>query len=212
MRLDVADSSGHGGNSNTGNNARAFFSDEKRDHVVDLLPGSQEEKEKFRELLERFSLILRIVSSKKVQFFCQQFELYCNETYLKLFEYFPWVNVTGSVHRLLGHSAERMIMNNGYGLGNFSEEALEVVHKKVRQFREHGSRKNSIESNITDTLRHWFLQTDPILCSFARTFTCSLCNGTGHTCRSCPQKKGMTFKSNGDALFESFVCGENHVQ
>ena len=43
-----------------------------------------------------------------------------------------------------------MELNNGFGLGDLSEEGLEVLNKRIRSRREHGARKDSTENNFRD--------------------------------------------------------------
>ena len=49
------------------------------------------------------------------------------QVYLQLVQLFPWVVVTPSVHRILAHSWEVMLLNNSFGLGSQSEEGLEAI-------------------------------------------------------------------------------------
>ena len=42
--------------------------------------------------------------------------------------------------------------NEGYGLKNFSEEALEASNKYIRRFRENLARKTSYQDNIRDVI------------------------------------------------------------
>jgi hypothetical protein len=154
MKLDQPDASGSGGNSDTAAAARQFFSAKKRLPVLNLFDGNAAEKEAIEKLLKMFSIILRVVSSKERQIDSDSFEQYCNETYSFLAESFPWASIPTSVHRLLGHSAEKIRLNSDFGLGKYSEEGLEALHKLVRRFREHCARKNSLEANLQDTFMH----------------------------------------------------------
>ena len=73
---------------------------------------------------------------------------------MKVVECFPWGIVSPSVHRILGHSHEVFRMNNGFGLGDMSEEGLEALKKLVREFRKIGARKDSTENNFTNCFNH----------------------------------------------------------
>ena len=46
------------------------------------------------------------------------------------------------------------MLNDGFGLGDESEERLEALNKYIRDMREHGSRKVSTQNNFTDTSNH----------------------------------------------------------
>ena len=71
-RIDMPDAAGHGGNSDTGNIARKWFSKDDRSAVLKLIEDEdeeslQEKRKKYGDLLQRFSVILRILSSKQTQ-------------------------------------------------------------------------------------------------------------------------------------------------
>ena len=125
--------------------------------------------------MQRFSIILRILSSKSVSVNYTEFKKYCNETYLKLISYFSWVHVPGSIHRLLSHGVERIHINSDYGLGNLSEEGLESCNKMVRRFQDLGARKMSLKESLTDVYTHWWVQSDGIIQDCARTNQCQNC-------------------------------------
>jgi len=203
LKLDQPDSSGTGGNSDTAAVARSFFSAKKRRSVLDLFEGSSAEKEAIEKLLKMFSIILRVISSKEKQIDTDSFEQYCTEAYCLLAESFPWASIPTSIHRVLGHSAEKIRLNSDYGLGKFSEEGLEALHKLVRRFRERCARKISLEANLQDTFMHLWIRSDPTICSFARSLSCTHCKDDGHTKRSCPQLKEKIL-SDEDVTFESF--------
>ena len=188
-----------GGSSDDGNTARRFFSSENREAVVHLFKGTVHEKAVIRELLQNFSVILRVISSKNLVD-VDSFEEFCNQTYILLCQNFPWVSVTTSVHRLLGHSAERIRLNQGFGLGLISEEGLEAVHKLVRRFRELGARKTCLDDNIQDVFTHLFIRSDPIIRSFNRLFVCSKCSEIGHTSRGCPNLKSTVCTKEEDLI------------
>ena len=110
LRLDMPDAGGSGGSSDDGNTYRALFSEKNREKFVDLFDrkdGSftEELRSAIRELIQRFSVILRVVNCHgKVD--CEAFEAYCKSTYVLLLETFwdearnePWCSVPNSVHR-----------------------------------------------------------------------------------------------------------------
>ena len=70
MRLDFPDESGCGGNTDTSQIARRFFTEKNREGVVDLFdPPEPETAEKFREdvhkLHRKISVFLRVMKSRR---------------------------------------------------------------------------------------------------------------------------------------------------
>jgi hypothetical protein len=195
-----------GGSSDDGNTAKRFFSPENREAVVGLFKGTVHEKAIIQKLIQNFSIILRLISSKRLVD-VDAFEDFCNKTYICLCEEFPWVSVSTSVHRLLGHSAERIRLNHGFGLGMISEEGLEAIHKLVRRFRELSARKTSLEDNIQDVFTHLFIRSDPTIRSYNRLLVCSNCSEINHTRRGCPLLKATVYTKEEDML-ESFFQQE----
>jgi hypothetical protein len=187
MRLDQPDSHGAGGSSDTGQTARQFFSQKKRADFIALLKGTEKEKEDLKKLHENYSVILRVMSSKEKEIDTESFEEFCLETYLHQVQSFPWASVPQSLHRILAHSAERIRMNDGFGLGSLSEEGLEATHKLVRRFRAILSRKTSLQDNLQDVFKHLWVRSDPVIRQHARVLECTNCFSQGHTRRSCPE-------------------------
>ncbi len=203
LKIDCPDSCGAGGSTDTAELARKFFRVENIVHILDLVEGRRQEKESIRVLHRQFSVILRVVSSKQRQVDVDSFQQLCTETYLFLVQEFPWATVPSSIHRLLGHSADRIRLNEGHGLGLYSEEALESMHKYVRRFKVRLARPNSLENNLRDTFKQLWVRSDPVIRSKRRILECSLCSKEGHTRRSCPDKK-VREKSSYDELVEEF--------
>ena len=178
-QLDTPSSGGTAGTSDSGNVARMFFSYEKRNEVCALLEEnaniSNDHRSMIKDLIQRFSIILRVLSSKSVLVDYSKFGKYCNETYYQLVSNFNWIHVPGSIHRLLSHCAERIHMNSDYGLGNLSEEGLESCNKMIRKFRVLGSRNMGLKETIRDMFTHWWIQTDGRIQACARTNQCNNC-------------------------------------
>ena len=65
---------------------------------------------------------------------------------------FPWISITGSVHKVLGHSWELIELNNGYGIGSLDEAGMEGCHKVLRAICTRLSRKISQQANLIDTI------------------------------------------------------------
>lgn len=182
MKLDMPDSTGHGGSSDTGNVAKRFFSDERRNAVLELIDITCHEddmnKKKIADMLQRFSVILRIISSKDHLINYIAFQNYCRDTYMIILEYFHWIRIPGTIHRMLAHSAQRIHINSDYGLGTTSEEGLESVHKMVRRYRAQGSRKCGMRENLEDIWSHWWIASDPKIRFVGTTQQCKSCYET----------------------------------
>ena len=96
----------------------------------------------------------------------------------------------------------------GFGMGSFSEEGLETIHKFVRRFRELLARKNNLFNNLFDVWRALIVRSDPVIRSRKRVLTCKVCKSVGHTKRSCPRRDELTKQgcaNEYDDLFSSFV-------
>ena len=211
LKLDMPDSSGTGaGNTDTGGTAREFFNFKNRQHFIDLFEGTVAEKEAMATLHKHFSVILRLYSSKNTLIDVDDLEALCTETNLLLVKTFPWATQPPSIHKLLAHTAQRIRMNDNLGMGSFSEEGIETLHKIIRRFRELLARKNNLFLNLFDVWRALMVRSDPVIRSKKRKLTCSVCKGEGHTKRSCPKRDELTKQSCAneyDDLFSSFVIG-----
>ena len=87
---------------------------------------------------------------------------------LKLVSCFPWVVITPSVHRIMCHSWEVIQMNDSFGLGDVSEEGLELLNKNIRQMKEHGARKVTTEDNFRDCYNHLWDRSRPTIVEMDR--------------------------------------------
>ena len=87
---------------------------------------------------------------------------------MAIVENFPWAVVSPSVHRILAHSWEVMELNNGFGLGDLSEEGLEALNKRIRSRREHGARKTSTLANFMDCYNHMWDRSRPTIVEMER--------------------------------------------
>ena len=102
---------------------------------------------------------------------------------MDLIESFPWATLPESIHRILAHAPEMVMLNEGCGLGELSEEALEGMHKKLRRIRSSKARTNDLQANIRDTWTLLWLQSDPVIKSHSPCLECSYCGEAGHTVR-----------------------------
>jgi hypothetical protein len=148
----------------TGNMVKLFFSEKRRDEVVEALSSMSawqrawgremtvEEKEQIRCLLQRLSVINRVMSSNSVvEIF--NFRSYCLATYELILATWPWASISETVHRLLGHTWEFIILNNNCGLLCQGEGGSESMHHVERDNRQYGSRKVSLVEGNEDTFR-----------------------------------------------------------
>ena len=87
---------------------------------------------------------------------------------MKIVQSFPWAVVSPSVHRILAHSWEVVQLNNGFGLGDLSEEGLEALNKQIRNMRTHGARKDNTENNFKDTYNHLWDRSRPNIVEMER--------------------------------------------
>ena len=178
------------GTTTTGNIARTLLND-KRYVIVSVL--SEEHKPLFERWGQLLSVIVRVMSSKG-EVNVQRFRAMSTELYVHICEKFPWVSITPTVHKLLGHSWELISENDGHGLGNLDESGLEACNKLIRKFRTSSARKTSQIDNLTDVLRRLWVNTDPII-NLERQKTlsfCKLCSVRGHSTRYCIAKKDIT--------------------
>ena len=135
-----------------------------------------------------FSIILRVISSKR-QVQTTRLKALCTETYLLLRRKFSAVPVPETAHMVLGHSFQLIDLNDGYGLGQMSEQGLEGLNKLVRRFSERFARQKSLDANIADVIHRLQVLSNPSLMAFKRKPFCRRCEVQGeHWTVSCPQK------------------------
>ena len=91
--------------------------------------------------------------------------------------------------KILAHASEGIKLNNGFGLGELTEEGLEAQHKLIRHFKNILTQKTSLDESIMDVFNYLWARNDPIVRSRGRIYICSFCKKIGHTVRSCPLKK-----------------------
>ena len=113
---------------------------------------TDEEKEQIRSLMQRLAVINRVMSSDSVVKVLE-FRSYCLETYEKILRDFPFASVSETVHRLLSHTWEFLVLNGNCGLLRQGEGGSESMHHVERQNRQYGSRKVSLAKGNEDTFR-----------------------------------------------------------
>ena len=113
-----------------------------------------------------------------------------------------------SVHRLLSHTWEMIILNKNCGLMAESEQGSECSHKEERHAREHQSRKCSLVSGDIDTFRHKWGASDDGVRSFDRRPWCSFCMSDQHWTHGCKARVCGPHGLEDDAIVNSFFCDE----
>ena len=143
---------------------KQLFSEAKRDEVIEALSSmrawqvsrgrsmTDEEKEKIRSLMQRLAVVNRVMSSDSVVKVLE-FRSYCLETYEQILNDFPFASVSETVHRLLSHTWEFVVLNGNCGLLRQGEGGSESMHHVERQNRQYGSRKVSLAKGNEDTFR-----------------------------------------------------------
>ena len=76
---------------------------------------TDEEKEKIRSLMQRLAVVNRVMSSDSVVKVLE-FRSYCFKTYEQILNDFPFASVSETVHRLLSHTWEFVVLNGNCGL------------------------------------------------------------------------------------------------
>ena len=66
------------------------------------------------------------------------------------------------------HGWERIEMNDGFRLGDLSEEGLEALNKWIRRLRIGGARTSSTLFNFTDTFNHLWERSRPTIVEMER--------------------------------------------
>ena len=199
-RIDTADSTGHTGNSLTGNLAKRFFGEDCRKLLDDLIVD-EAILNIVKKLHINFDVILRIISSKNRQIDIEKFGQLCSSTYLLILIHFTWVYLTPTVHKILSHSTELIKNNACLGVGNLSEEGLKAQHKIIRRFRASWTQQTSDDANLKDLIKNMYLISDPLFYSFRRVIKCSKCGLAGHQ-RKCPAARDITNKTESDVMVE----------
>ena len=190
LKIDAP--SPQGGNTDTGNLTWRVFSSECLPAITQILTKFRvKEKDALLRIHHSLSIILRVASSKR-RVDIEPYRDLCRQTYLLIVESLPWAKVTECLHDVLGHSAEAIERNDGFGLGNFTEQGSEGTNKYIRRYSERGARQTSLQANIEDVMQKLIVRSDPVVLSFARSPFRSRCNSQDHWAVSCPTKSKDT--------------------
>ena len=160
IRLDIPDGIGCGGTSTTGNVAWRLLNNDKnnsRGCLIECVPDAY--KDKIDSIIKRHAIILNVLNSKNKVTKLDQFKCFTISLYNDILTWFPYANITPTLHKTLAHSWELIHMNGDFGLGAYSEEGLESCNKLLRKIRISLSRKRGEEENQMDCLL-WF-RSDP---------------------------------------------------
>ena len=137
----------------------------------------------------------------------------CKEFYLFLLNEFPrevqrdlpgpWISITPTLHKVIGHSWEVMERNDGYGLGILDESGMESCNKVLRNIRTKLSRKCSQDANLKDILNRLWVMSDPGVDAERHTVKpfCRSCDEKGHSTRYCYKNRVSTNLDDEDKLF-----------
>lgn len=145
------------GNSNDGNTARKFFGNPLLSSEITGVDI---------EIIERFAIILQVISSTE-EIDIQKFGEYTNITAQLLIEKYPWYPMSPTVHKILVHG-KAIIQNALVPIGQLSEEAQEARNKEFRRFRENHSRKFSRVATNQDLLNSLLISSDPLITSLRK--------------------------------------------
>ena len=125
MRVGLAVNVGNPGDMIQGNAFKKFSSDHARNFICNLI-NNKAKREQFGEILLGLCALVKVINSQKRKVDVEKVRELGQQVYLQLVQLFPWVAVTPSVHRILAHSWEVILLNDSYGLGGQSEEGLEA--------------------------------------------------------------------------------------
>ena len=111
------------GSTDGANNARAFFSETKREAVLGLFKVDDVDKEKIRQILRNINVIARVANStRKIN--VPKLKEFCKEAYLFKVNAFDWPSCPVSGHRGYAHLGDIILLNDSMGLGIVSESGL----------------------------------------------------------------------------------------
>lgn len=145
------------GSTNDGNTARRFFQNPQVSAEITRVDC---------QLIEKFSLILRIIASGyKIN--TDEFKVLLDETRTLYINLYNWYYMPSTIHKVLVHGCD-IIEFFELPIGELSEDALEARHKDFRKIRLNNARKCSRIAANTDIIRTLLLTSDPHLASLRK--------------------------------------------
>ena len=90
-------------------------------------------------------------------------DTYLIHTYLDILLHWPWASISETIHRMLGHTTEVLILNGCRGLKRMAEQGNESLHRVQRRTREQGARKVSLVKGDEDTFRYTIVEMNGIV-------------------------------------------------
>ena len=211
IKVDQPDSTGAGGNSNTGNTVRRiFWNQDYRNLLVECAP--EEDQKSLKVIFRNLAIITRLISSDfKIN--VEKLDIICKETAVLILNHFNGqIRIPDTLHVLLGHVCSLVEANGGHGFKKLSEEPLESNNKLIRKFRESLARKTNQLENLTDVATRLWVKSDPIIRSLKRALYCKVCDKfSDHTMRSsqCPQKIIYSPRQSDDAFLLQFIVNQD---
>ncbi|XP_055903188.1 uncharacterized protein LOC129939232 [Eupeodes corollae] len=142
------------GNSNDGNTARRFFSNEG---VASEILGVD------KLLIEKMHSILVAISSG-YDIHIENFRAFTLDTAKYFVDLYPWYYMPPTVHKLLIHGPD-VVHSALLPIGQLTEEAQEARNKDFKTYREHFSRKCSRKKCNEDVLNLLLITSDPLITS-----------------------------------------------
>ena len=99
---------------------------------------------------------------------------------------YPWAQINYTLHGVLHHSCDLILLNEGRALGELSEEALEANNKYVRRYLELYSRKKSPNDQLVDVIGRLLERSDPFILDRKLNFrtikrSCTECGSAKHS-------------------------------
>jgi len=187
----VAYPDSRGGTSTTGNVARRLLHDlVVREELLSRVP--EHRRAPLSQVLQRFSVVMRVISSKQKVTDLATFKSFCLDLYTFILMNYPPPRcyMSPTVHKILGHGWELIEKNDGHGLGGLSEGGLEACNKLLRRFRTTLSRKVDQLTNLTDCIHRLWTRSDPVLNTIRQDLLpkCKVCQTKGHAKRECPRR------------------------
>ena len=86
----------------------------------------EEKQEQFEKIFINLCALVKALNSHRTKINVSRYKEMSMETYKLIATAFPWCVVPDSIHRILGHGWERIRDNDSMGLGQESEEGIEV--------------------------------------------------------------------------------------